>query len=196
MNNDSTEQASLTVSAIGWLLAVLLFAGALFVAKPYVQHKGYEAGRAQTSSDNIAAVDAVVKARTIEGENYVVLGRVVSTTANSVTFETLTPYLLNPLSKQARYQTATVTADTVIEKRTLLAQDEFVKALEEGRRKGLTTDQIQVHTKEPLTLAQLKQNDEIRLYPVVAQDAVKDSFAVKQILLVITNQTTPNSSAQ
>lgn len=196
MEEESQHQASLTISALGWVLAVLLFAVALFGGKPYVQHQGYDAGRKEAAEKNAQAIDQVVKKRVIEGDNYVVFGKVESVSGNAVRFETINPYLINPLSKQTRYQVATVSADTIIEKRTLLSPEAMAKALEDGRKKGLKTEDIQVHVKEPLTIDMLKVGDELRFYPTVAQDAVNDTFAVKQILLVISTQNPTNQPAQ
>ncbi len=179
---------SVALSALGWVIAVILFACALFVGKPYYQNMGYEAGRLVATQANVKAVDEVVQNRVIDGEDYVVLGRVLNATATELNIETINPYLQNPLSKERRVQTVRIDAQTILEKRTTLPEAEFFAALEAARQTGLPTDQAILHKTEPLTIDMLKSGDEVRVYPAIAQDATKDSFYAKQVLLVITSQ--------
>lgn len=180
---------SIALSALGWIVAVIVFACALFIGKPYYQHAGYEAGRLASAQKNQESVDSIVRSRPIEGDDYVVLGRLVTATSTELTIETVNPYLLNPLSKDKRIQTVRIDENTVLEKRTTLAEADFLKALADAQLKGLTTDQAKLHKSEPLTIDMLKLGDEIRVYPSVAQDATKDEFYAKQVLLVISSQT-------
>lgn len=180
------------ISALGWVAAVLAVAVALFVGKPAYYRAGYEQGRETQAAANIRAVDDLLSARTIEGENYVVLGRVTNKQSNAVEIETLNPYLVNPLRTGARRQVVMLTDETIMEKRIALSAEEQVQALEDGQRRGLTTDQIQQHRSEPLTINDLRIGDEIRVYPVNVQDALKNTFTAKQILFVISSQTPQN----
>lgn len=188
MPSESTMNASLAISALGWVIAVILFACVLFIGKPYYQNVGYEAGRLVAAEANIKAVDEAISRRPIEGDEYVVLGKLVTATSTELTIETINPYLQNPLSKDRRLQTVRIDAQTVFEKRTALSEAEFIAALEASRAQGLTTDQAILHKTEPLTVNMLKLGDEIRVYPSVAQDATKDSFYAKQVLLVLSSQ--------
>ena len=181
--------ASVALSAFGWVIAVVLFACALFVGKPYYQNAGYEAGRLVATQANVEAVDAAIKQRPIEGDEYVVLGKLITATATELTIETINPYLQNPLSADRRVQTIQIDAQTILEKRTALPEAEFIAALQAARDRGLTTDQAVLHKTEPLTISMLKSGDEIRVYPAIAQDATKDSFYAKQVLLVSSSQT-------
>jgi len=191
-NTSSSSTSAMIISALGWVAAVLAVALALFVGKPSYYRAGYEQGRETQAAANIRAVDDLLSARTIEGENYVVLGRVTNKQSTAVEIETLNPYLVIPLRTGARRQVVMLTDETIMEKRTALSAEEQVQALEDGQRRGLTTDQIQQHRSEPLTIDDLRIGDEIRVYPVNVQDALKNTFTAKQILFVISSQTPQN----
>lgn len=188
MNDQQNHPVSLLASSIGWLTAVIVVAAALFAGKPYFYNRGYEEGRSTQAEANIRAVDAIIAGTQIEGENYVVFGKVISTSGSAVVFETLTPLLNNPLRDGARHQTAQIDAQTIIERRTMLPQDQIIRAQEQARSRGLSTQDAVIHKAETITAADLKPGDEIRVYPRVTSDAVKDSFETKQILLVISGQ--------
>ena len=178
----------MVLSALGWIVAVITVALLLFVGKPYYQNLGYEEGRRIQSETNVKMADAAVASRVIEGSDYVVHGHIAEVNSASLVIETLTPYLNNPLRAEPRRQTILIDSTTIIEKRTILPTEQFIAAQEEARRRGLSTQDAIVHTAETLTLGDLRTGDEIRVYPRVAQDAVKDQFEAKQILLVISNQ--------
>lgn len=188
MNDTKTISTAMVVSALGWVAAVAAVALALFVGKPAYYKAAYDQASSEQSQKNIMAVDQALASRTIDGNQYVVLGKVVSKEQDRLVIETQNPYLINPLRKEPRHQTVLLTPETFMEKRVMLAGDDFVKALEEGQRKGLTTDKIQLHKKEPLTLDTIAIGDQIRVYPTIIQDAVKDTFTAQQILLVISSQ--------
>lgn len=193
MESSSSLNPSIAISAAGWVLAVIAVATALFVGKPYYAAQGYENGRLMQAENNMKAVDAILASRGVEGAEYVVIGRSLEAGNGRVVIEALNPYLNNPLRKGFRTQTVSIDAETVIEKRTVLPQEEFIRALEEARQQGLSTQDAVVHASEPLTLEQIPVGTEIRVYPRVAQDAVKDSFVAKQILWVISShQPSPN----
>lgn len=192
----SPISASLFVSAAGWVLAVVGVAVALFVGKPYFAAKGYEQGRATQADSNIRAVDEILARRIVPGTDYVVYGRFIQAQNGSLVFETLNDYLRNPLRPGGRTQTALIDASTVIEKRTVLPPEEFMRVLEDARRAGLSTQEANIHASEPLSLNDIPVGTEIRVYPRVAQDAAKDTFAAKQILWVISNQQASSNQDQ
>lgn len=181
------------LSALGWIAAVVTVALLLFVGKPYYQNLGYEEGRRVQSEANVKMADAAIAARVIEGTDYVVFGRIAEVNSAGLVIETRTPYLNNPLREEPRRQTILVDSTTVIEKRTILPTEQFIAAQEEARLRGLSTQDAVVHTSETLALSDLRIGDEIRVYPRVAQDAVKDQFEAKQILFVISNQQAPSN---
>lgn len=168
-----TIQASLILSALGWIAAVVAVAAVLFGAKPYYENTAYEAGRQARAQENITRVDEWILTQVSQDELFAVQGRVVSTTADSVTFETLTPRLNNPLRPQRRQQTARIDADTLLEKRSLVS-----------------TTQTQQYESEPITINQLQIGDEITVIPRLTQEVAQDIFAAKQILRTISPQET------
>lgn len=189
MEPQQDHPVSLIVSAAGWMAAVVVVALALFLGKPHFFNKGYEQGRTDQAAQNVAAVDQQIASQAIQGDNYVVLGRVVSVSAAEIVFETGNPILVNPLRSGPRQQTAVINAQTVIERRTMLPQDEIIRIQEQARSRGLSTQDVVIHQAETISATDLKPGDEISIYPAVVADAVKDSFAARQVLLVISNQT-------
>lgn len=176
------------MSALGWVALVLSVALALFVGKPAALKRGYEHGSQVQAQENIKSVDEAMAARGIEGENYTVLGRVLEVSDRSVIITPLNPILINPLRREARQQVLLVDRGTVLEQRLLLSQEEYQQALADAERRGLTTDRVRLFSMQPLTLDQVKPGDEIEATPMIARDALKDQYAIKRLIKIISNQ--------
>jgi hypothetical protein len=193
INMQGSFSSAMTVSALGWIAAVLSVALALFVGKPYYMNRGYEQGRLTQAEANIIAVDASIQSKVIEGADYVVYGRVLSKSADILVISPLNPMLTNPLRKEARQQIVIIDDQTIMESRTVLPEAQYHQAVLDGERRGLTTDQIKLYTVEPLDVDDVLVGDELQIFPVVAQDAVKDQYTAKKILKTISNQSSQSN---
>jgi hypothetical protein len=175
MDNDRTIQSSLILSALGWIAAVVAVAAILFWIKPYYENRAYEEGKHARAQENILRVDEWISDRAVENDSLTLMGRVISTSQDSIVFEILTPRLNNPLRTERRQQTALVDGDTLVEVRTLVTR------VQNGQ-------QTQEFVATPLSLNTLKSGDEITIIPRKVEESAADSFVAKEVLRILSEQ--------
>ncbi len=170
------------VSTAGWLAAVASVALVLFVGKPFYFEKGYTSAREEQARLNIEAVDRLLASSAASEEKQILFGQIVSVQANALEIEILNQRFNNPLRKERFTQRLLITEDVVVEKVTLLQDEAYIQALEEGRSRGLTTDQIQLTDSEPLSIEDLYPGDIIQIIPATSQDLFASELTPLQII--------------
>lgn len=194
MPQSSLNRASILISSLGWVIAVIVVAVSLFIVKPYYFGTGYDQGKSDQYNHDVTVVQNYIGSPPPPTANLIAVpiqGKITAVSSNSLQVDSLAPASVNPLINQPRKYTILVDAQTKIYLQSPKTQAEYQDAVKKAQAANQDPSRIMPYDQKVIAISDLKVGDTIQALGKDPTDSTKETFTASEI-----DMNAPNSDQQ